>query len=68
MNTAQEEEEIKYIPEGAKCKSHVIDCIIRLQGLKTIISTTDSFPTYSSFGRLFPLKENLFYLQFRAGE
>lgn len=23
MNTVQEEEEIKYIPEGAKCKPHV---------------------------------------------
>jgi len=34
MNTVQEEEEIKYIPEGAKCKLHVGLCIICSQGLK----------------------------------
>lgn len=61
MNTVQEEEEIKYIPEGAKCKSHV--------GLHSLHypftgaqerkknSTTDRFPTYLGFGDLFPLKK-----------
>lgn len=37
MNTVQEEEEIKNIPEGAKCKSHVGLCnifVIHSQGLE----------------------------------
>lgn len=59
MNTVQEEEEIKYIPEGAKCKSHV--GLHRLHypftGAQEKIITTDMYPTYSSFGKLFPLKK-----------
>ena len=59
MNTVQEEEEeIKYIPEGAKCKLHVGLCIICSQGLKKKISwLIDKFPTYLGFRKLFPLKK-----------
>lgn len=55
MNTEQEEEEIKYIPEGAKCKSHI--GLYRLHypftGAQGKICRTDRFLTYSSLGRYF---------------
>lgn len=62
MNTVQEEEEIKYIPEGAKCKSHVgLRLRLRLHyqstGAQEKISTADRISTYSSFRKLFPLKK-----------
>lgn len=52
MNTVQEEE-VKYIPEGAKWF-----CITRSQGARERgekkINTIDRFPRYSSFGEVFP--------------
>lgn len=58
MNTVQEEEEIKYIPEGAKCtldvglhRSHYLFTGAQENSL------IDKFPTYSGFGTLFPLKK-----------
>lgn len=57
MNTVQEEEEIKYIPEGAKCKSHA-----GIYGLHYPFTGAQDkiryrFCTYLGFRKQFPTRK-----------